>query len=394
MAPVRRSDRSSARNSCTCFCSRTGSGASSTKRDTRGCSGARRTNVAPKMVSMRVVKTSISAAAPPPAGPRRAGRLDGKPDQRPRRAPDPVPLHGQHLGGPLVEPIDAVEQTVGVLGDAQEPLIEVARLDRRPAAPAPPVDHLLVGEHGSAVRAPVDRRPAPAGEAALEHPQEQPLVPPVVVGVARGQLALPGIADAEPLELPLHVGDVVAGPGLGVRPVLDGGVLGGKAEGVPTERMQDVEPPHPLHAGDDVPDHVVADVSDVGVPRRIGEHDEAVVLGAPRLLGHLEGALVGPAPLPLLLDGLRIVVGHGVQPGGMRVGPVRNGRFDTIIASRRRRDAAPARRKVRRAGSGGRNAMFLFSPPAPSPVRTRRGVQHGLLRRRLAGYRSSAMIDV
>ena len=68
MAPVRRSVRSRARNSCTCFRSPAGSGASSTKRDTSGCSGASRTNVAPKMVSMRVVKTSISAAAPPPAG--------------------------------------------------------------------------------------------------------------------------------------------------------------------------------------------------------------------------------------------------------------------------------------------------------------------------------------
>ena len=243
----------------------------------------------------------------------RPERLDREADQRALRAPDPVALHRQHLGGPLVEPLDAREQAVGVLGDAQEPLLKVARLDRRAAAPAPPVDHLLVRQHGRAVRTPVDRRPPPIGETALEHPQEQPLVPAVVGGLARGELALPGVADAEPLQLPLHVGDVVERPGFGVRPVLDGGVLGGQAEGVPAERVQDVEPPHPLHARDDVADHVVADVSDVGVPRRIGEHDEAVVLGAPRLFGHLEGALVGPAPPPLLFDGLRIVVGHGGQ---------------------------------------------------------------------------------
>ena len=246
----------------------------------------------------------------PRLGPR---GLDREPDQRPLGAPNPVPLHRQHLGGPLFEPLDAVEQPVGILGDAQEPLLEIPRLDPRSAAPAPPFDHLLIGQHGGAAGAPVNRRPAPVGQAALEHPQEQPLVPPVVAGLAGRELAIPGIADAEALQLPLHMGDVVEGPGLGVRPVLDGGVLGGKTEGVPAERMQDVEPPHPLHAGNDVPDHVVADVSDVRVPRRIGEHDEAVVLRAPRRFGRLEGARIGPAPLPLLLDGLRIVVGHGMQ---------------------------------------------------------------------------------
>ena len=69
-----------------------------------------------------------------------------------------------------------------------------------------------------------------------------------------------------PLELPLHVGDVLERPGLRVRAVLDCGVLGRQAERVPAERMQDVEPAHPLHARNDVADHVVADVADVRVP--------------------------------------------------------------------------------------------------------------------------------
>ena len=98
----------------------------------------------------------------------------------------------------------------------------------------------------------------------------------------------------EPLQLPLHVGDVFERPGLGVRAVLDRGVLGGQAERVPAERMQDVEAAHALHAGDDVTDHVVADVSDVGVARRVGEHLEAVELRLLGILGDLEGAVVAP----------------------------------------------------------------------------------------------------
>ncbi len=181
----------------------------------------------------------------------------------------------------------------------------------RAAAPAGAVDHLLVGEHGLVGRTPVDRRPPAIGDALLEHAQEQPLVPAVVVGQARGQLAAPGVADAEALQLRLHVGDVVERPGLGMRPVLDRGVLGRQAERVPAERVQHVEALHPLQAGDDVANHVVADVADVGVPRGVREHLEAVELRPRPVDFDLEGAGVGPAPLPFLLDGLGRVVGHG-----------------------------------------------------------------------------------
>ena len=96
----------------------------------------------------------------------------------------------------------------------------------------------------------------------------------------------------------------------GMRAVLDGGVLGRQAERVPAERMQDVEAAHPLHARDDVADHVVADVPDVRVPGRVREHLEAVELRPGGILGDLEGARVAPAVLPLLLDCLGLVVGH------------------------------------------------------------------------------------
>ena len=150
--------------------------------------------------------------------------------------------------------------------------------DRRAAAPAAAVDDLLVGEHGLAARAPVHARAPPVRQAALEHPREQPLVPAVVVGQAGRDLALPGVADAQPLELPLHVGDVLERPRLGMDVVLDRGVLGRQAERVPAERMQHVEAAHPLRARDDVADHVVADVPDVRVPGRVREHLEAVEL--------------------------------------------------------------------------------------------------------------------
>src|SRR4030095_5516059 len=108
---------------------------------------------------------------------------------------------------------------------------------RSAAAPAAPVDHLLVGEDGLAARAPVHRRAAAIREAALEHADEQPLVPLVVLGIAGGELTLPGVADAKTLQLPLHVGDVAARGGLGMDAALDRGVLGREAGRVPAERL-------------------------------------------------------------------------------------------------------------------------------------------------------------
>ena len=56
--------------------------------------------------------------------------------------------------------------------------------------PRPSID-LLVGEHGLVDRIPVDERVLAVGDAFLEHLQEQPLVPAVVLGLAGRQFARP-----------------------------------------------------------------------------------------------------------------------------------------------------------------------------------------------------------
>ena len=237
---------------------------------------------------MRVVKTSMPSAAV-------EAFSSGNVIRAPSDLPDPVPLHRQNLLGPFGQAIGRLEQLVGVVGDAEEPLLELANGDRRAAAPAAAVHDLLVGEDRLAARAPVDVGAPLVGDVALQHLQEQPLVPVVVGRQAGGDLALPGVADADALQLPLHVRDVLERPFLGMRAVLDRGVLGRQAERVPAERMQHVEAAHPLHARDDVANHVVADVPDVGVPRGVGEHLEAVVLRPGGVLGHFERARRRPS---------------------------------------------------------------------------------------------------
>ena len=136
---------------------------------------------------MRVVKTSIAPVA--------AGST-GNFDARAFGAPDPVALHHDDLLGPLGQRVEPLEQLVGVGGDAEEPLLEIARHHHRAAAPAGAVDHLLVGQHGVVLRTPVDRRAPAVGQAALEHLQEDPLVELVVLGQTGRDLALPRVADA------------------------------------------------------------------------------------------------------------------------------------------------------------------------------------------------------
>ena len=113
--------------------------------------------MAPKSVSGRVVKTGISSSV-----------LEREDDARAVGAADPVALHRQHALGPVDQLVHVVEQPLGVVGDAQEPLRELAQLHLGAAPLAAAVDDLLVGEHRLVLRAPVDRGLAPLGQAALE----------------------------------------------------------------------------------------------------------------------------------------------------------------------------------------------------------------------------------
>ncbi len=95
------------------------------------------------------------------------------------RPADPVRL----LDADRLGPVDAaeVEQLVGVGGRAQVPLLEIALLDQRAAAPAMAVDALdLLARQGPVVGTPVDGRQLAIGQALLQEAQEDPLVPAVV----------------------------------------------------------------------------------------------------------------------------------------------------------------------------------------------------------------------
>ena len=133
---------------------------------------------------MRVVKTSIFVVE----------SFDRESELHALAAADPVALHRARALRPARQLVEIVQQAIGIRGDLQEPLREDAALDEVLAAPAAPVDDLFVREHGLIVRAPVHRRLALVRETVLVEAEKEPLIPAIVFGLVRRDLARPVVA--------------------------------------------------------------------------------------------------------------------------------------------------------------------------------------------------------
>ena len=241
-----------------------------------------------------------------------AGAVQVKANLDAARAPDPVALHLPHPLRPFVQLREVVEQLIGVIGDAQEPLRYFPALDARAGTPAKPVNHLFVGEHGLVHRVPVDPRLAAIGQPPVEQPREKPLLPAVIVHLAGGELALPVVGVAEALQLAFHLRDVVRGPLLRRDAAVARGVLGGQAESVPAHRLQHILAEHALVAADDIADGVVADMPHVQLPAGVRKHGQAVKLLARVVAHRAKAAVLVPVRLRDAL-GLARVVGAGLR---------------------------------------------------------------------------------
>ena len=198
----------------------------------------------------------------------------------------------------------ALQQFLGKIGDFQEPLAKLALLHQRARAPAAPVNHLLVGQHGHVDRIPIDRRFLAIDQIVGIKVEEQRLLVAVIVRLAGGDLAAPVQRETEALQLRLHVGDVLARPAAGVHALFHGGVFGRHAKGVPAHWVQHLKALHRLIAGQHVTHRIVADMADVDAPRRIGKHLQHIGAG-------LGAGIIGAEALGLVPRALPAPVGHG-----------------------------------------------------------------------------------
>ena len=260
--------------------------------------------VRPRRVNLQLARARLVRQ-----GPARSG-IDGEAHQHALGPADPVALHQAHLVGPAVEPVEPGEQFVGIVADLEEPLRQFALFDDGAGAPAAPVDHLLVGEHGVVDRVPIDLRLLARDQAGGEEVEKQLLLMAVIGGVAGGDLARPVERQAHRLELRAHRVDVGVGPLGGMGGVLHRGVLGRHAERVPAHRVQHVEAARALVARHHVAHRVVAHMAHMDAPRGVREHLEHVILRPRIVVARGEYRPVGPDLLPLLL-GFADVVAFG-----------------------------------------------------------------------------------
>src|ERR1700733_4335645 len=85
--------------------------------------------------------------------------------------------------------------------------------------------------------------------------------------------------------------------------------------------MQHVVALSPAIAGDEVAHRVVADMADMQLARRIGEHFEDVVFWPRRVLPRLEAPALVPAPLPFRFAFPEIIPRHVGSCGGAAGAP-------------------------------------------------------------------------
>ena len=229
------------------------------------------------------------------------------------RAADPVALLDLHALD-VVHIVQIVDEPLGIGGDLQHPLALLLADDLAAAALAHAVDHFLVGQHALAAGTPVHRHGGLIGQTVLEHLQEYPLGPLVVVGVGGVHAAVPVEAVAQHLQLVGEIFDVVLRHHSRMDMVLDGVVLRGQTEGVKADGEQDVVALHPLFAGDDVHGGKGSGMAHMQtLTGGIGELNESIELGA--LVAGDGGVGLGlfPVGLPFLFNGRKIVI-HAASP--------------------------------------------------------------------------------
>lgn len=83
---------------------------------------------------------------------------------------------------------------------------------------------------------------------------------------------IPIPATVHDLYLLLHLGNIVLGPGRGIDAVLEGSILRGKPESIPTHGENWLAGVECLESGEDVGDSIDSQVAHVKRARRIREH--------------------------------------------------------------------------------------------------------------------------
>ena len=207
--------------------------------------------------------------------------------------------------------VEAVEQLLGIVRDAQHPLgLDLAH-HLAAAALTMAADHFFIGQTDLAGGTPVDGHLHFVSQALFKQLQENPLRPLVVFGIGGGNLAVVIKGETKALKLGAEAGDVLLGDDGGVDFVFNGVVFRRQAESVVADGEKHVVALHAALAGDDVHSRVGARMAHVQARARgVGELNQRVKLGlVVRFFGG-KGVGILPVFLPLLFHGVGGIDGN------------------------------------------------------------------------------------
>ena len=207
-----------------------------------------------------------------------------------------------------IQPVQIVDQTVGVFGNRNHPLFFVFAHHLRAAALAAAVDNLFVGQADLAGRAPVDGNFVFIGQSLFKELDEHPLCPLEIFRRRGVNTSVPVKTEAKRFQLFGKGLDVGLRRNRRVHTGFDGVVFGRQPESVKAHRIQNVEALHAFFTGNDVQSGVRARMSDMQTGAgRIRKFDQGIKFFLVMVDFYLVGFLIVPDFLPLFLNGMKIV---------------------------------------------------------------------------------------
>ncbi len=192
-----------------------------------------------------------------------------------------------------------VQQLVGVSSGAEEPLLQVFLDHRCTTALAVTVfaPHLLAGQGGIAVRAPVHRGHLAVSQIVLEQLNKKPFRPVVITRVGRDCLTPPIVHGAHAAQLATHALNIGISPFLGVDITLNSGILRRQPKSVKTHGEHHVETTHAHEAGTGIRGGHGVPVTNMEIARGVRQHSQGIVFG----FGWIDIGVIQPICLPACL---------------------------------------------------------------------------------------------
>ena len=152
---------------------------------------------------------------------------------------DPVGLHFLNLFGPI-ELIQIVQESVRILGDPKHPLTEIFLGNFRAATFTLAVDNLFIGKPGLTGRTPINRHLLFISKAVLKHLYKDPLRPFIKIRIRGVDLTVPIINRCDLIDLSFDIIDIVLCGNRRMNAHLDGIILCGKSECIPSHGMDQI----------------------------------------------------------------------------------------------------------------------------------------------------------